>query len=63
MADDIDPVDTDLGPGTKTSTENTDRPNLSTEHQKAGDARLPSDTLDRGQAAHKETIARKSSLT
>lgn len=63
MADDIKPVDTDLGAETKTGTENTDRPSLSTEHQKAGDARLPSDTLDRSQAAHEETIARKSSLT
>ena len=58
-----DTKDTDLGSGTKTSTENTDRPNISTEHQKVGDARLPSDTLDREQAPHEETIARKSSLT
>lgn len=45
---------------TKPTTE-TDRPNLSTEHQKEGDARLPSDTLDKGQASG-ETIPRKSSL-
>ena len=55
--------DTDLGPETKTSTDNTDHPNISTEHQKKGDARLPSDKLDREQAPHEETIARKSSLT
>ncbi len=39
----------------------TARPNLSTEHQRDGDARRPSDTLDKGQAAE-ETIPRKSSL-
>lgn len=39
----------------------TDRPNLSTEHQQEGDGRRPSDTLDRGQENH-ETIPRKSSL-
>ena len=31
-------------------TTETDRPNLSTEHQQQGDARRPSDTLDKGQA-------------
>lgn len=56
-------TDTDLGPETKTSTDNTANPNISTEHQKEGDARLPSDKLDREQTQHKETIARKSSLT
>jgi hypothetical protein len=40
----------------------TDNPNLSTEHQRAGDARRPSDTLDRGQP-DEEAIPRKSSLT
>lgn len=47
-------------------TTETDRPNLSTEHQHDGDARRPSDTLDRGQdrdADEGETIPRKSSLT
>lgn len=34
-----------LGEGTRMQT----APNLSTEHQREGDARLPSDTLDRGQ--------------
>ncbi len=43
-------------------TTETDRPNLSTEHQQEGDARRPSDTLDKDQADG-ETIARKSSLT
>ncbi|TCP34605.1 hypothetical protein [Sphingomonas sp. BK235] len=42
-------------------TELTERPNLSTEHQREGDARRPSDTLDKGQPA-RETIPRKSSL-
>ena len=45
---------------TKPTTE-TDRPNLSTEHQKQGDARRPSDTLDKEQP-DEETIPRKSSL-
>jgi hypothetical protein len=31
------------------ATETQPSPNLSTEHQKDGDARSPSDTLDRGQ--------------
>lgn len=42
-------------------TTETDRPNLSTEHQHEGDARRPSDTLDKGQPDG-ETIPRKSSL-
>jgi hypothetical protein len=42
-------------------TQVTDRPNLSTEHQRDGDARRPSDTLDKGQP-ESETIPRKSSL-
>lgn len=46
---------------TRPTTE-TDRPNLSTEHQREGDARRPSDTLDKGQPSG-ETIPRKSSLT
>ncbi len=50
----------------KPTTETND-PNLSTEHQRDGDARRPSDTLDRGQAEdgedEGETIPRKSSLT
>ena len=47
-------------------THETDRPNLSTEHQNEGDARRPSDTLDKGQDGSQdngETIPRKSSLT
>jgi len=43
------------------TTETTD-PNLSTEHQRNGDARRPSETLDRGQPPSEETIPRKSSL-
>ena len=43
----------------------TDRPNLSTEHQNAGDARRPRDTLDKGQSSSEGEDApkRKSSLT
>jgi hypothetical protein len=43
-------------------TTETRAPNLSTEHQQSGDARRPSDTLDKGQP-NEETIPRKSSLT
>ena len=46
---------------TKPTTE-TRAPNLSTEHQKPGDARRPSHTLDKGEA-NSEKIPRKSSLT
>lgn len=49
MTDDIKP------------TTETDAPNLSTEHQRPGDARRPSETLDKGQPEG-ETIPRKSSL-
>ncbi|WP_210357079.1 MULTISPECIES: hypothetical protein [Sphingomonas] len=45
----------------KPTTETRD-PNLSTEHQRPGDARRPSETLDKGQPEG-ETIPRKSSLT
>ncbi|GGB25479.1 hypothetical protein GCM10011380_13830 [Sphingomonas metalli] len=44
-------------------TRETKDPNLSTEHQRDGDARRPSDTLDKGQPQAEETIPRKSSLT
>lgn len=44
-------------------TAETDDPNLSTEHQRTGDARFVSDTLDQGQPPADETIPRKSSLT
>lgn len=43
------------------STTETDRPNLSTEHQRKGDARRPSDTLDKGQP-QSEANPRKSSF-
>jgi hypothetical protein len=45
-------------------TTETDRPNLSTEHQKEGDARRPGDTLDKGQTSTEGQDApkRKSSL-
>lgn len=43
-------------------TTETEKPNLSTEHQREGDARRPSDQLDKGQADD-ETVPRKSSLT
>lgn len=37
----------EVAPNSATQTQG--RPNLSTEHQREGDARSPSDTLDRGQ--------------
>ncbi len=45
-------------------TTETDRPNLSTEHQNDGDARRPSDALDKGQTSTEgeEAPKRKSSL-
>lgn len=54
MSDPIKP--TSLKPTTET-----DHPNLSTEHQQQGDARRPSDRLDKDQP-NNETIPRKSSL-
>lgn len=49
-------MDDELKPST------TDEPrNLSTEHQKTGDAKRPSDRLDKDQPSE-ETIPRKSSL-
>lgn len=42
-------------------TTETKHPNLSTEHQQDGDARRPSEHLDKDQPS-KETITRKSSL-
>ncbi|WP_019515596.1 hypothetical protein [Sphingomonas sp. Mn802worker] len=42
-------------------TKQTERPNLSTEHQRDGGARRPSDRLDKDQPSE-ETIPRKSSL-
>jgi hypothetical protein len=54
---DRDPHATDI------RTEKTGDPNLSTEHQEHGDARLPSDRLDKDQAPPEETIPRKASLT
>lgn len=44
-------------------TETQPEPNISTEHQKTGDARRPGETLDRDQGPSEETIPRKSSLT
>lgn len=42
-----EPGEKGLAPNSATQTQ--DRPNISTEHQREGDARSPSDTLDRGQ--------------
>lgn len=42
-----EPREKRVAPNSRTETQQ--RPNLSTEHQKEGDARSPSDTLDRGQ--------------
>ena len=37
-------------------------PNVSTEHQKSGDAKKPSDTLDRDQPAKQDDGGRRSKL-
>lgn len=44
-----------------TPTIDTDTPDPATEHSQSGDARQPSDTLDKGQPDN-QTIPRKSSL-
>ena len=52
-------------PDANDPTTETDRPNLSTEHQEKGDARRPSDKLDREQSPSTEGTdapVRKSSL-
>lgn len=36
------------------ATQTQPRPNISTEHQREGDARRPSDTLDRGRSSQPE---------
>ncbi|OWK28745.1 hypothetical protein [Sphingomonas dokdonensis] len=46
----------------KNGTTDTTRSNISTEHQKEGDARRPSDTLDKGQP-NEQAVERKTSLT
>ena len=46
----------------KNGTTETERPNLSTEHQEDGGAMRPSDTLDKGQK-NDQTVERKTSLT
>lgn len=51
MADDYKPTETQPAP------------NLSTEHQKAGDARRPGETLDRDQSPPEDDGGRKSKLT
>jgi hypothetical protein len=43
-------------------TRETRDPNLSTEHQKEGDARRPSDQLDRNQGVSEDDGGRKSSF-
>lgn len=54
-------TDPEITPAADHPTTETDHPNLSTEHQKEGDARRPSDHLDKDQPEG-ETIPRKSSL-
>lgn len=54
-------TDPKIDPDAITPTTETRDPNLSTEHQRDGDARRPSETLDKGQRDG-ETIPRKSSL-
>ena len=44
-------------------TTETRAPNLSTEHQKEGDARRPSDQLDRNQSGNQPDGGRKTSFT
>lgn len=44
-------------------TTETRRPNISTEHQEGGDARKPSDTLDRDRTPPQDDGGRKSSFT
>ncbi|MES2045449.1 MAG: hypothetical protein V4475_16375 [Pseudomonadota bacterium] len=46
--------------GSRHPTETRERPNISTEHQKPGDARRPGDQLDRGQSRAGETDDRTS---
>ncbi|MDB5709406.1 MAG: hypothetical protein JWL96_1476 [Sphingomonas bacterium] len=48
--------------GSHRPTKTQERPNLSTEHQEPGDARRPSDQLDRGQSTAEESDD-KTSLT
>lgn len=45
------------------STSTNPAPNLSTEHQREGDAKRPSDTLDKDQPPAEDDGGRKSSLT
>jgi hypothetical protein len=55
-------TDTETDDAIKPTTE-TRTPNLSTEHQKEGDARRPSDQLDRHQGPGKDDGGRKTSFT
>ena len=55
---DTDGTDEAIKPTTETRA-----PNLSTEHQKEGDARRPSDKLDRNQEPGENDRGRKTSFT
>lgn len=55
---DTDETDEAIKPTTETRA-----PNLSTEHQKEGDARRPSDQLDRNQGPGEDDGGRKTSFT
>ena len=55
---DSDETDEAIKPTTETHA-----PNLSTEHQKEGDARRPSDQLDRQQGRGEDDGGRKTSFT
>jgi len=55
---DTDGTDEAIKPSTETRA-----PNLSTEHQKEGDARRPSDQLDRHQGPGEDDGGRKTSFT
>jgi hypothetical protein len=54
---------TDTETGAIKPTTETRAPNLSTEHQKEGDARRPSDQLDRDQGPGEDDGGRKTSFT
>ncbi|WP_448658948.1 hypothetical protein ACPVPU_00480 [Sphingomonas sp. CJ99] len=75
MPTDRDAMDEAMNPGHDSLQENTESrtkaksnatqgaPNISTEHQRPGDAGMPSDTLDRGRPQEEDDGGRRSSLT
>ena len=61
--DDPPPTPAPPAPPPPVATGEQPSPNLSTEHQRTGDAKRPSDQLDRGQPPAADDGGRKSSLT